>query len=67
MTQHPNSQRSTRRTAAPSSAALGGIFENAPWVAERAIAARPFATVAELHGAMMASRCRPPSEAEQLA
>jgi 2-oxo-4-hydroxy-4-carboxy-5-ureidoimidazoline decarboxylase len=31
---------------------LGGIFENAPWVAERAFAARPFATVADLHAAM---------------
>ena len=42
-----------RRPRPPSSAALGGIFENAPWVAERAFAARPFATVADLHGAMM--------------
>ncbi len=33
--------------------ALGGVFENAPWVAERAFAARPFATVADLHSAMM--------------
>jgi 2-oxo-4-hydroxy-4-carboxy-5-ureidoimidazoline decarboxylase len=33
--------------------ALGGIFENAPWVAERVFAARPFATVADLHSAMM--------------
>ena len=35
-------------------AALGGIFENAPWVAERASILRPFATVVELHGALMA-------------
>jgi 2-oxo-4-hydroxy-4-carboxy-5-ureidoimidazoline decarboxylase len=34
-------------------AALGGIFENAPWVAERAFAARPFDTVAALHAAML--------------
>jgi len=34
-------------------AALGGIFENAPWVAEGAFAMRPFATVADLHAAMM--------------
>jgi 2-oxo-4-hydroxy-4-carboxy-5-ureidoimidazoline decarboxylase len=34
-------------------AALGAIFENAPWVAERAMQARPFATVADLHKAMM--------------
>jgi 2-oxo-4-hydroxy-4-carboxy-5-ureidoimidazoline decarboxylase len=34
-------------------AALGGIFEKAPWVAERAFATRPFATVADLHAAMI--------------
>jgi len=34
-------------------AALGEVFEHAPWVAERAVAARPFATVAALHEAMM--------------
>ena len=34
-------------------AALGGIFENAPWVAERVQAARPFASVADLHRAMV--------------
>ncbi len=34
-------------------AALGGIFENAPWVAERACTRRPFATVADLHAAMI--------------
>ena len=45
--------------------ALGGIFENAPWVADRAIAARPFATVADLHGAMMQAVATA-SEAEQL-
>ncbi len=32
-------------------AALGGIFENAPWVAEHVVASRPFATVADLHRA----------------
>ena len=35
--------------------ALGGVFENASWVAERASARRPFATVADLHGALMAA------------
>jgi 2-oxo-4-hydroxy-4-carboxy-5-ureidoimidazoline decarboxylase len=35
-------------------AALGGIFEHSPWVAEAAFAVRPFATVAALHDAMMA-------------
>lgn len=33
--------------------ALGHIFEHAPWVAERAHAARPFDTVADLHRAMV--------------
>jgi 2-oxo-4-hydroxy-4-carboxy-5-ureidoimidazoline decarboxylase len=32
---------------------LSGIFENAPWVAERVEAGRPFATIAALHEAMM--------------
>jgi len=42
-------------------AALGAIFENAPWVAERAAAVRPFATVAALHEAMLAAvRTAPP-------
>jgi 2-oxo-4-hydroxy-4-carboxy-5-ureidoimidazoline decarboxylase len=47
-------------------AALGDIFEHAPWVAERAHAARPFANVAALHGAMMAV-VRAAPRAEQLA
>jgi 2-oxo-4-hydroxy-4-carboxy-5-ureidoimidazoline decarboxylase len=47
-------------------AAIGDIFEHAPWVAERAHAARPFATAAALHDAMMdAVRAAP--EPEQLA
>ena len=32
---------------------LADIFENAPWVAAKALADRPFATVADLHDAMM--------------
>lgn len=44
-------------------AAVGDIFEHAPWVAERAYAARPFATVAALHDAMMqVVRAAPRSE-----
>ena len=35
-------------------AVLGRIFEDAPWVAERALAKRPFPTVSALHEAMMA-------------
>ena len=34
-------------------AALGWIFEDSPWVAERAWACRPFASVAALHDAMV--------------
>jgi 2-oxo-4-hydroxy-4-carboxy-5-ureidoimidazoline decarboxylase len=32
---------------------VGDVFEHAPWVAERAYAARPFASAAALHDAMM--------------
>jgi 2-oxo-4-hydroxy-4-carboxy-5-ureidoimidazoline decarboxylase len=46
--------------------ALGGIFEHAPWVAERAFASRPFATVSELHDRLAAALARA-SEAETLA
>jgi 2-oxo-4-hydroxy-4-carboxy-5-ureidoimidazoline decarboxylase len=47
-------------------AALGGIYEMSPWVAERAFAARPFATVADLNAAMQAT-VMTAGEAEQLA
>jgi 2-oxo-4-hydroxy-4-carboxy-5-ureidoimidazoline decarboxylase len=33
--------------------ALGWVFEGSPWVAERAWAARPFASVAALHAALV--------------
>lgn len=33
--------------------AFGGTFEHSPWIAERAWAARPFASVEDLHAAMM--------------
>jgi len=46
--------------------ALGGVFENAPWVAERAWSGRPFATVADLHRALMAA-VTGADEAEQMA
>ena len=36
-------------------AALGGVFERSPWVAERAFATRPFASVDALHRAMVAA------------
>ena len=35
--------------------ALGAVFEHSPWVAERAAASRPFATVTALHQAMFNS------------
>jgi 2-oxo-4-hydroxy-4-carboxy-5-ureidoimidazoline decarboxylase len=47
-------------------AVLSGIFEHAPWVAERAFAARPFATVGELRHAMLEAVAAA-GEAEQLA
>jgi 2-oxo-4-hydroxy-4-carboxy-5-ureidoimidazoline decarboxylase len=47
-------------------AAVGDIFEHGRWVAERAHPARPFATVAALHDAMMAA-VRTAPRAEQLA
>jgi 2-oxo-4-hydroxy-4-carboxy-5-ureidoimidazoline decarboxylase len=34
-------------------AALGGVFEHSPWVAERAFGQRPFAGVEALHAAML--------------
>lgn len=44
-----------RCTAAEFVAHLGSVFEHAPWVAEAAAAARPFATAEALHAAMMAT------------
>jgi 2-oxo-4-hydroxy-4-carboxy-5-ureidoimidazoline decarboxylase len=46
--------------------ALGWVFEGSPWVAERAWAARPFASVAALHAAMVQAVSRA-SPDEQLA
>src|SRR5262245_5594943 len=43
-------------------AAVGDIFEHAPWVAEAAFAARPFATVAALHEAMLRAVRQAPNE-----
>jgi 2-oxo-4-hydroxy-4-carboxy-5-ureidoimidazoline decarboxylase len=47
-------------------AALGGVFERSPWVAERAFDRRPFAGAAALHAAMVAV-VRAASREEQLA
>ena len=43
---------------------LGGVFEHTPWIAERAYAARPFATVDDLHRAMVAALASAPREAK---
>ena len=45
---------------------LGPVFEHSPWIAERAAAARPFANIASLHGAMC-DVVRAATEDEQLA
>jgi len=45
-------------------AAVGDIFEHAPWVAERAYAARPFAGIAALHDAMMQAVREAPHETQ---
>lgn len=47
-------------------AALGQVFEHAPWVAARAAAARPFASRAALHAAMT-SAVRTANREEQMA
>ncbi|MBZ9654272.1 2-oxo-4-hydroxy-4-carboxy-5-ureidoimidazoline decarboxylase [Phyllobacterium lublinensis] len=36
-------------------AALGGVFEHSPWVAEAVAGTRPFSSVGELHQAMVAA------------
>lgn len=47
-------------------AALGDIYEHSPWVAERSLAKRPFATVAALADALAAAVAGA-SEVEKLA
>jgi beta-ureidopropionase / N-carbamoyl-L-amino-acid hydrolase len=55
-----------RLPAEPFVAALDGIFEHSPWVAERVAGQRPFATGLDLHEALCAAVARAP-HAEQLA
>jgi 2-oxo-4-hydroxy-4-carboxy-5-ureidoimidazoline decarboxylase len=43
-------------------AALGDIFEHSPWVAQQAAAKRPFATIKDLHHAMMTALRAAPAE-----
>src|SRR5882724_893935 len=45
-------------------AAIGDAFELAPWVAEAACAKRPFATVTDLHAAMMGAVHAAPRDAQ---
>jgi 2-oxo-4-hydroxy-4-carboxy-5-ureidoimidazoline decarboxylase len=45
-------------------AAIGDVFEHAPWIAAAAAAARPFATVVDLHGAMCAALAGAPRETQ---
>jgi 2-oxo-4-hydroxy-4-carboxy-5-ureidoimidazoline decarboxylase len=47
-------------------ATIGWVFEHSPWVAERAWERRPFASVGELHGAMVADVLAAPPD-EQMA
>lgn len=55
-------ERVNAMTPQPFLAALGGVFEHSPWVAERAFAARPFASIAALHEAMVNTVKRAPRE-----
>jgi len=47
-------------------AALGDVYEHAPWVAQAALKQRPFATLTALHAAMM-DAVRPAPPGQQLA
>jgi 2-oxo-4-hydroxy-4-carboxy-5-ureidoimidazoline decarboxylase len=55
-----------RMSAAEFRETLGGVFEHSPWIAERAWAARPFASLESLH-ATMTGVVRAAAPAEQLA
>jgi OHCU decarboxylase len=43
-------------------AALNGVFEHSPWIAEKTWASRPFSTLASLHAALMATLNSAPLE-----
>ena len=51
-----------RMGAADFTASIGDTFERAPWVAEAAVARRPFGTVTALHAAMMGALRAAPRE-----
>jgi 2-oxo-4-hydroxy-4-carboxy-5-ureidoimidazoline decarboxylase len=62
----PTLQQVNAMPAAEFRAAFGGVFEHSPWVAERAFAARPFASVDALHAAL-AGAVKAAGEEAQLA
>jgi 2-oxo-4-hydroxy-4-carboxy-5-ureidoimidazoline decarboxylase len=62
----PTLAQANSMSAAEFRAAFGGVFEHSPWVAERAFAARPFASVDALHAAM-AGAVKAAGEEAQLA
>jgi 2-oxo-4-hydroxy-4-carboxy-5-ureidoimidazoline decarboxylase len=45
-------------------AALGDVFEHAPWVAEQAAAGRPYPTIEALHAAMLRAVAKAPAETQ---
>lgn len=45
-------------------AALGSVFENSPWVAEKAFSCRPFPSVDDLYAAMVGALRSAPREAQ---
>ena len=51
---HLELSRLNASTQAEFTQALGAIFEHSPWIPNRAWAARPFASIAALHSAMVA-------------
>lgn len=55
-------ERLNRLSRPDFTAALGDIFEHAPWVAETAAAGRPYPTVAALHEAMREAVMAAPAE-----
>jgi len=54
-----------RMAQAAFAAAIGDVFELAPWVAEEAHAKRPFVTVGDLHQAMMAAVHAAPRDSQR--
>jgi 2-oxo-4-hydroxy-4-carboxy-5-ureidoimidazoline decarboxylase len=54
MSTKPTLQQVNAMTPAAFTHLLGGVFEHSPWVAERAASRRPFASIDQLHAAMVA-------------